>query len=85
MNTITKLCSMLYLMTMNCNSLPNNYCGLTVNIYGTGICVKHDVVKDGFNITTLVENFEFVTKEVLKKRKFIFVNKALAEIEMPLI
>ncbi len=83
-NIISKCCSMLYLMTMNCHCLPHNHFRMPVNIYGSGFCIRYPLIKDGWNTRTLVEDFEFVVKEVLNNRTFIFAPNAVLKAEMPI-
>lgn len=80
---ISRLCSGLYMMLMKYDSLASHRRGLPVNIYGSGFAVRYEMVRDGWNTRTLVEDFEFVVREVLNGKKFIFVPDAVFKAEMP--
>ncbi len=80
---VARLCSGLYMLLSKTESLAANNRGLPVNLYGSGFCVRWELVRDGWNTVSLSEDFEFVVKEVLENRQFIFVPDAVFKAEMP--
>ena len=80
---VSKLCAGLYMVLMKTDSLASFQNNLPVNVYGSGFCVRYELVKNGWNTKSLVEDFELVVREVLNGKKFTFVPDAVFKSEMP--
>lgn len=80
---VSGLCAGLYMVLMKVDSQASSQNRLPVNPYGSGFCVRYEIVENGWNTETLNEDFELANREVLNGRKLVFVPDAVFKTEVP--
>lgn len=80
---VSRLAGTLYYSLMEFTCIPQNNLGLPVNVYGSGFAAKMSWGADFDQTDTMVEDFEFSTRLVMRNAKLIEVPTAIIYAEMP--